>query len=57
MVEWVALLLRIPGVLGSDINPEIGHPDRVFPSLSRPGLYIEIDHDHFPLHRLRFIIG
>jgi hypothetical protein len=56
-VKWVALLLRISEVPGADTNPEIGHPDRGFLSLSRPGLYFEIDDGHYPLHRFQFIIG
>jgi hypothetical protein len=30
MVEWLALLLRIREVPGSNLGPETGYPDRFF---------------------------
>jgi hypothetical protein len=29
-VEWLAFLLCIPEVLGSNLSPEAGHPERGF---------------------------
>jgi hypothetical protein len=50
--EWLAFLLRIREVPGSNLGPETGYPDRLFvvflgPFTQMPGYYHKLVHDRF----------
>jgi hypothetical protein len=59
MVDTLTLLLRILGILGSNLVLETGCPDRfvsfLSPSIKIPEYDLKLGHDLFLITRLKFI--
>jgi hypothetical protein len=61
MVEWLALLLRIREVPGSNLSPVTGYPDLGFCGFpqslqANAGIDLKLGHDHFLPHPFQFIV-